>query len=1126
MKKHVFVVLAMLLWACCQCLALDFKTNSVLSTGKWVKIKLKKTGIYELPYATLREYGFSDPARVKVFGTGGNAESESFQSVFSDDLEQTPVLHENGKIYFYAKGVVAETISRATDVETGEKFIYNSPSTNPYSQYGYYFLTDSEAEQPLYVQEAKMPDNVDVSVWQSSGTAIWTEEKELTNVGSTGKNYLGDNLMPSGTAVYGIPVPQLDKSGSFYANVTVGLLTSGVATVGLSFGTKAFTMSGKNTLSSNIDTDYIEYGVLNVQGKFPAGELSLLSGGRVNLFLKCTSAGYLQKGWVDFVSLSYPAKNVLPADSAQVARFLTLSGANEGVCIAEWSSTMRAWLVDERAASAGKPYTAVSYCLSPDKEGNGLFVPGRAMEWAKFMIFDSSLTQLRPEYAGTVKNQNLHALEVPDMLVITTAPLKEQAERLAEYHRVADGMDVLVLDHNEIFNEFSSGARDAMAYRRICKMFYDRNPEKFQYLLLFGGGTFNNRMLNMDESTDLLLSYQSADSYSQVRSYSTDDFFAMVDDNADGNLLNRKMRFAVGRIPFNSPDDAKAYVDKLIGYMSDKPDKRAAWRNNILLVGEDGDDDVHVDQCELFDRYLRQLYDMNTSKIYLQAFDEEDAIYDKYVDYTSQGQNLILFVGHGNPSSMTKAEWMNMLRAERLHYPHLPIMYISSCDVGRYDNGTNLCAVMLSNPEGGLVSAVSSTRVVYTNLNGKLSNSFASSLAKSEDYYGVKTLGKVLMDAKNNANELTINRLKYHLFGDPALRIVLPAAQVALTTLGDKTLDGNSRFIAKLQQTVPFSGKILKGDGNVDSDFSGTAIFKLYDADDEYTTAKLTPGTGTTRVPTTVMVRGGELVSISVPVKNGTFSGEFTVPGFVQSDAEVLPIRIFAVDNDGNVVSGSNNSLVLDCANAASVSYDLQPPQIEAFYIGSKETFSEGAFVDSDFTVYAEVSDNVCLNTALESVVSSMSLSFDGGNDTRQVYGCYSEGKRAEIEEAVAGMASGLHTAELAVADISGNVSRKTISFYVKDKASAAVSVLVEEKAVSDVATISLSGELHGSEEVILYVEDSNRDIVFKKEIGSSTYEWDVRGSDGERLKEGVYNMYAVVDGIGTPVKKIVVLKQ
>lgn len=40
--------------------ATKFKDSSVLSSGKWVKIKVGETGVYEITGEQLKQFGFSD----------------------------------------------------------------------------------------------------------------------------------------------------------------------------------------------------------------------------------------------------------------------------------------------------------------------------------------------------------------------------------------------------------------------------------------------------------------------------------------------------------------------------------------------------------------------------------------------------------------------------------------------------------------------------------------------------------------------------------------------------------------------------------------------------------------------------------------------------------------------------------------------------------------------------------------------------------------------------------------------------------------------------------------------------------------------------------------------------------
>ena len=50
----------------------NYKTTSVLSTGKWAKISVPSTGIFRLTDAVIRRAGFTDMSKVRIYGYGGN----------------------------------------------------------------------------------------------------------------------------------------------------------------------------------------------------------------------------------------------------------------------------------------------------------------------------------------------------------------------------------------------------------------------------------------------------------------------------------------------------------------------------------------------------------------------------------------------------------------------------------------------------------------------------------------------------------------------------------------------------------------------------------------------------------------------------------------------------------------------------------------------------------------------------------------------------------------------------------------------------------------------------------------------------------------------------------------------
>lgn len=1105
--------------------AVNFKSSSVLSSGKWVKVRVEKTGIYELAYDKLKKFGFSNPSKVKVFGAGGNAASENYNYSYMDDLSQVPVMDSGDKIYFYGKGIVKDSL-----VVAGTTYSYK-PFTNTYSKYGVYFLSDIDSENPLHVDDVDKTSALStVDTYASSGAAVWFSERELYNPGNTGQMFLGDNILSKQGITYGVPVPEIANEGVLYVTSSTALVADSKMTLDLSVNGHALDFESGNSLSKNSAVDYLEYGTLAVKAKADVAELQV-SDGQINLELAVNvDNGNLSKAWVDNVSVVYPAFNSLPADSSQTRRFIRLK-KEEGIRIGKMSTSIRVWKVDEFKANTEKPYPVQNCIMRSNGDGTADFAEGKDLNWAEYVIFDMGKPQMQPEYLGEVENQNLHSMKSPDMLIITNSILKNQAERLAEYHRQADGMDVAVVEQDKIFNEFSSGIRDAMGYRRFCKMLYDRNPSKFQYLLLFGGGTYDNRMIFTNSDSEPLLTYQSNVSSSQNRSYSTDDFFGILDNSSSTTYTSRKLSIAVGRIPFVSEKDAEKYIDKLLTYNNEVMNASSCWKNNMLLVGENGDSNVHMTQCESFMQYFNATgnYNMNIDKLYLEAFSEDGNVRTKFVDKLNEGQNVVVFIGHGNPNSLTKTQlMMNLDKARETSYSHLPIMYFSTCDVGRFDNGTsNMVGELLACEKGGIITAVASTRVVYTNLNGLLSDSFAKSLAKSDDYYGGdKTIGKIMLDAKNNSGENSINKLKYHVLGDPAFRVSMPSNNLSVLSVNNSDVSGDELVKVPIGDWIKIEGEVLDSKGNTDSGFSGNLIAKLFDSEDNYVT--ITTTSGSTTKKTVLRKTGAELSSSEADIVSGRFSASLFIPSFTESKNDTVPIRLFAVDGNGVMLSGSCLNVVVDRSLTSEIGNDEEQPVIKAMYINDNESFKDGMVVGPDFVIRAEVSDNVGINASTETVTSKMIISFDGGKDTRLVDGFVPEGSGGGLVEVdVFGMQEGRHTAELQVADYSGNIARKTISFYVENRA-CDMTLDLDKKASDDYITVGLEGNADLSEfsTVELLVTDDFGNIYLRSKVNTIPFEWNLTGNNGGRLAEGDYNLSIVLDGCSTPVEKIVVLKQ
>ena len=115
-----------------------YAEHSVLREGNWAKIRVPESGFYQLSDALIKKAGFSNPSKVKIYGYGGALQPEKLTGDYltaTDDLKEVPTCTIDGKRVFYATGPVTWSLQKSLE-----------RTRNPYSDYGYYFITESDDE--------------------------------------------------------------------------------------------------------------------------------------------------------------------------------------------------------------------------------------------------------------------------------------------------------------------------------------------------------------------------------------------------------------------------------------------------------------------------------------------------------------------------------------------------------------------------------------------------------------------------------------------------------------------------------------------------------------------------------------------------------------------------------------------------------------------------------------------------------------------------------------------------------------------------------------------------------------------------------------------------------------------
>lgn len=156
-----------------------YAANSILATGKWAKIRVPSSGVYQITESLIRKAGFSSLSKIKVYGYGGNLQAERLDGNTLkelDDLKEVATYDRGKSRLFYARGPVSWSSPTAT-----------RRTRNPYSDYGYYFITETtnSEDEPLKADSAAFisafyPSNNDYhSIYEVDGYAWYHGGRNL-----------------------------------------------------------------------------------------------------------------------------------------------------------------------------------------------------------------------------------------------------------------------------------------------------------------------------------------------------------------------------------------------------------------------------------------------------------------------------------------------------------------------------------------------------------------------------------------------------------------------------------------------------------------------------------------------------------------------------------------------------------------------------------------------------------------------------------------------------------------------------------------------------------------------------------------------------------------------------------
>ena len=1015
MKKILSIVLFMALSLPLVAGIHSYTEQSVLSSGHWVKIRVSESGVCRMSFDQLSAAGLN-PQQIRVFGYGGAMLQQNFSKPKIDDLPQVPVYVGSDYILFWVQGPISWSYN-------GSRFAH---TRNPYSDYGYYFLTDNVGEMLAPTQtEAVSGTPTEIT----SYPYYQVHEKDSINlidrtgISGGGRHFYGEqfNIGSNRSFVFSTPNAIAGQMSKAYINVA-----------GYSSSTSSTFTSSFNGVSGSVSMvkakDYYTFGV---EGTILTSAASVANRQQIRLSFSCSATGSL--GWLNYNELTTPStlsmrNGVMGIRTTENYKTSTpvrfhLSNAN---------SAMQIWDITDLGAITRVPATLTGDEIQwTGSQADGVreyvAVNPNAAYWVSATV------------VGGVANQNLHKLKNIDYVIICYPGFESVAAQLARTHEAKQGITWAVVNTTQVYNEFSSGTPDATAYRWLMKMLYDRADggavAKPRWLLLLGHGSFDNRKLLPNSGSALILTYQAENSLNEVEGYATDDYFGFLDDSEGDSDSFATMDIGVGRLPISNTDEAQEMVNKLVRYINNQ--NTGKWKSRIMYLADDGEGGMHTETAETSAEMVRlQNPDFLVTKVFLDAYPQEvnasgesyPIAKNKVHSMLKEGVLFFDYSGHGGYNAITNESMLTLKEIETMRNTNQAFWLFATCNFAQFDGGRRCAAESaVLNPVGGAIGILAATRTVYADPNTRLNQSVCKELfTHSDPYHYDVTLGEAVARGKNNRKGDS-NKMAYVLLGDPALRLNFPTDYQVETVTQLDTLNALS--------VQHVDGKIVDEERQLVSDFNGTVDITVYDKIQTIPTRD-NDQTGESRV-VSYKDYTNTLFTGKTNVENGLFNYKVIVPKDIRSNFGNGRIVYYATTTDeGEKMEavGHYEDFIIG-GTGSIVAADTIGPEVYIYL--NNRAFQNGDKTYSTPRFFAELYDENGINTAGAGIGHDLLLIID--DDAKQTYSLNeyfassdNSYQRGMVSYLMNELQDGQHSLTFRAWDLLNNSTTRSLNFIVE----------------------------------------------------------------------------------------------
>ena len=998
--------------------------SSVLATGEWYKIAITRTGVHKIDATFLKDAGIDinklNPQNIRIFGNGGGILPQANNAPRARDLTENliEVVGENDGKFDATDYILLYS-------ESPHKILYNATNqqfthqNNPYSDTTFIFLNISDTKGLRIKNQALVSSENNIRTFDDFSFHELDQKNVVSlggrDLGGSGREWYGESFGVSPDISFDLKTEGIIPNSSI--KLTSAILGASFTTTKVSLKLNADSLIGEQSLRP------IGTGTYDLKGNENIQTFTAISNGKniqkltfsFNKNNQSSSVAYL-----NYFEVQTKRRLQFYEQQTLVRSIESLGNKTSNFIISQASNTQKIWDVTNPLLPEN-----ISLQLNNSEASFGTETQSKLKS---FVLF-SNTNLLVPNSIQKVGNQNLQPTQTPDLLILTIKNWHEQAVRLAEFRRTNDGLSVVVVDIDQVYNEFASGRPDPTAIRDFGRFLWQKNPTKLKYLLLFADASFDYKNIIQYASIETNLqipTYESRESLNPVNSYASDDYFGFFEDNEgewlENNAGNHSMEIGVGRLPVKSEEEAKNVVDKLIYYARTQR-TAGSWRRKISFVADDGDFNIHQqDADDISEVTLKTTKDLIINKIYLDAFPqiatangaispEVNKALNKSVN---EGALIINYSGHGGTDGWTEEKVLTREQIQTWrNLNNMPLFLTATCSFGRFDDPGNVSGAEMAmlSPKGAAIGLLTTTRPVYSNTNFLLNNAFYQAFAQKNTNPNLR-LGDIFRITKNNSLSGVFNR-NFSLLGDPSMQLAYPTEKIALTKINGTSPEKQT---LKALSKVSLEGEIRNSaNGLIKNNFNGKILVSVFDKPSEVSTL----GQKTDKFK--YKTYRNQLFEGLVEVKNGIFSVTFVVPKDINYQVGAGRVNFYAVSADSTLdATGSYNELMIG-GSESNILSDTKAPEVQLS-------------IDRNNLLVAQISDENGINISQAGVGHEMILTL---NDTLQIianqyFTNTKDYMNGVLKYSFGKLPAGHYTVKLKVWDTYNNSTEEALKFIVE----------------------------------------------------------------------------------------------